>query len=118
MKHQYSIQGAQYLSDNCKAIIKRALQLNKELLECCAKINETGHCIDHSGIVEFSKQPNIKTLLPPETISDFFDSVDNTIFVKQCSEVWFRIRDMCHVTGSTLHNHNATERSFRSKIQQ
>ena len=104
MKHQYSIQGAQYLSDNCKAIIKRALQLNKELSECCAKINGTGHCINHSGIVEFSKQPNIKTLLPPETISDFFDSVDNTIFVKQRSEVWFRIRDMCHVTGSTLHN--------------
>ena len=104
MKHQYSIQGAQYLSDNCKAIIKRALQLNKELLQCCAQINGTSHCINHSGIVEFSKQPNIKTLLPPETISDFFDSVDNTIFVKQCSEVWFRIRDMCHVTGSTLHN--------------
>ena len=104
MKHQYSIQGAQYLSDNCKAIIKRALQLNKELSQCCAQINGTGNCINFSGIVDFSKQPNIRTLLPPETISDFFDSVDNTIFVKQRSEVWFRIREMCHVTGSTLNN--------------
>ena len=43
-------------------------------------------------------------MLPPETISDFFDLVDNTIFVKQCSEVWFTIREKCHVTGSTLNN--------------
>ena len=68
------------------------------------KLTEQGTDINFSGIVDFSKQPNIRTLLPPETISDFFDSVDNTIFVKQCSEVWFRIREMCHVTGSTLNN--------------
>ena len=46
----------------------------------------------------------MRLLLPPEQISDFFEYCDNTVYVKQRTVIWNRIRDMCAVTGSTLHN--------------
>ena len=46
----------------------------------------------------------MRLLLPPEQISDFFEHCDNTVYVKQRTVIWSRIRDMCAATGSTLHN--------------
>ena len=54
--------------------------------------------------MDFSQQVNVKTFLDPFTISDFFDVCDDTFYVKQHSDVWHWICELCAVTGSTLHN--------------
>ena len=102
-KHQYTIQNAQYLSDNCRAIMHRALNVNCDLCNISAHINQTQKLINHTGIVHFHEQPNLKILMDPHDISDFFEECDDTVFVKQRTEIWKRTRDMCAVTGSTLH---------------
>ena len=102
-KHQYTIQGAQYLADNCRAIIRRALNVNRELCEILSYINETHELYNTTGIVHFHEQPNLKILMDPEEVSDFLEENDNTIYVKQRTEIWAKIREMCSVTGSTMH---------------
>ena len=102
-KHQYTIQGAQYLADNCRAIIRRALNVNRELCEILSYINETHELFNTTGVVHFHDQPNFKILMEPDEISDFFEENDNTVYVKQRTEIWARIREMCAVTGSTMH---------------
>ena len=101
-KHQYTIQGAKYLADNCKAVIHRALNVNRELCDIASHINRTQEMLNRTGIMYFHQQPNLRILLEPDEISDFFDECDNTVYVKQRSEIWKRIREHCAVTGSTL----------------
>ena len=55
------------------------------------------------GIVHFHEQPNLKILMDPEEVSDFFEENDNTIYVKQRTEIWAKICEMCSVMGSTMH---------------
>ena len=103
-KHQYTIQGAQYLADNCRAIIRRALNVNRELCEILAYINKTHELFNSTRIIHFHEQPNLKILIEPHDIRDFFEENDNTVYVKQRTDIWERIRKMCSVTGSTMHN--------------
>ena len=56
-----------------------------------------------TGFLYFKDQPNLKILLEPEDIVDFFEKCDDTVYVKQRSTIWKKIRQMCSVTGSTLH---------------
>ena len=102
-KHQYTIQGAQYLAANCRAIIQRALNVNRELCEIAANVNDTKEMLNLTGFLYFKDQPNLKILLEPEDIVDFFEECDDTVYVKQRSTIWKKIRQMCSVTGSTLH---------------
>ena len=101
-KHQYTIQGAQYLADNCKAIIRRALNVNRELCEILAYINKTHELFHSTGIIHFHEQPNLKILMEPHDIRDFFEENDDTVYVKQRTDIWERIHKMCSVTGSTI----------------
>ena len=71
-KHQYTIQGTQYLADNCRAIIRRALNVNRELCEILSYINQTHELFNTTRIVHFHDQPNFKILMEPDKISDFF----------------------------------------------
>ena len=41
--------------------------------------------------------------MEPHKLNDFFSECDNTVYVKQRTEIWKRIRSMCPVTGSTIH---------------
>ena len=42
--------------------------------------------------------------MEPEALHSFFSQCDNTVYVKQRTNIWHRIRDSCPVTGSTLHS--------------
>ena len=53
--------------------------------------------------MHFHEQPNLKILMEPKEVSDFFEENDNTIYVKQRTEIWAKIREMCSVTESTIH---------------
>ena len=101
-KHRYTIQGAQYLVHNCRAIIRRALYVNRELCEILAYINKTHELFNPTGIIHFHEQPNLKILMEPHDIRNFFEENDDT--VKQRTVIWERIRKMCTVMGSTMHN--------------
>ena len=103
-KHKYTIQHAQYLADNCRSVIQRCLNVNKQLCEKCAEINRSSHFFKNNSPIEISDQGNMRILLAPDEISDFFHGCDNTVFVKQRTEIWHKIHDMCAVTGSTMHN--------------
>ena len=103
-KHQYTIQGAQYLANNCRAIIRRALNVNRELCEILAYINKTHELFNSTRIIHFHEQPNLKILMEPHDIRDFFEENDDTVYVKQTTDIWERIHKMCSVTGSTMHN--------------
>ena len=83
LKHKYTIQHAQYLADNCRSIIQRCLNINKELCKKCSEINRSSHFFNNTSHVDISKQGNMRLLLPPDQIRDFFEDCDNTIYVKQ-----------------------------------
>ena len=42
--------------------------------------------------------------MEPNGIRDFFEENDDTVYVKQRTDIWERIRKMCSVMGSTMHN--------------
>ena len=42
--------------------------------------------------------------MEPEALHSFFSPCDNTVYVKQRTNIWHRIRDSCPVTWSTLHS--------------
>ena len=103
LKHQYTIHSAQYMVDNCKAIINRCLKVNKDLCQCCANINDSASLFNGSEVINITDQPNVKLLIEPHDLTDFFSECDNTVYVKQRTDIWNRIRSMCPVTGSTIH---------------
>ena len=76
---------------------------DRRICEIAAHINETEEIVNHTGNLYFHKQPNLKILIEPDEISDFFEQCDNTVFVKQRTEIWQKICEMCAVTGSTMH---------------
>ena len=103
LKHQYTIHSAQYMVDNCKAIINRCLKVNKDLCQCCANINDSASLFNGSEVINITDQANVKLLIEPHDLTDFFSECDNTVYVKQRTDIWNRIRSMCPVTGSTIH---------------
>ena len=103
LKHQYTIHSAQYMVDNCKAIINCCLKVNKDLCQCCANINDSASLFNGSEVINITDQPNVKLLIEPHDLTDFFSECDNTVYVKQHTDIWNRIWSMCPVTGSTIH---------------
>ena len=55
-------------------------------------------------MINISDQPNVRLLMEPEALHSFFSQCHNTVYVKQCTNIWHRIRDSCPVTGSSLHS--------------
>ena len=104
MKHQYTIQHSHYLIDQCTAIIERCLTLNRNLCELCAQLNNSWSLFSRNDIINISDQPNVRLLMEPEELNNFFSQCDNTVYVKQRTDIWHRIREPCPVTGSTLHS--------------
>ena len=103
MKHKFTIENAQYLADNCRSVIQRCLKVNRDLCEKCSQLNKSSQFFIKNNPIDLAQQGNVRLLLPPDQLSDFFEDNDNTIYVKQRTEIWKRIRDLCAVTGSTLH---------------
>ena len=57
--------------------------MNCDLCNISAHINQTQKLINRTGIVHSHEQPNLKILMDPHEISDFFEECDDTVFVKQ-----------------------------------
>ena len=91
LKHQYTIHSSQYIIDNCNAIINRCLKVNKELCQYCANINDSASLFNGSEVINITDQPNVKLLMEPHELNDFFSECDNTVYVKQRTEIWERI---------------------------
>ena len=104
IKHQYTIQHSQYLIDQCTALIQRCLRVNRDLCEACAHLNQSSSLFSRNDIINISDQPNVRLLMEPEDLHYFFSQCNNTVYVKQRTNIWHRIRDTCPVTGSTLHS--------------
>ena len=83
MKHKYTIQNAQYLADNCRSVIQRCLKVNRDLCEKCSQLNKSSQFFIKNNPIDLAQQGNVRLLLPPDQLSDFFEDNDNTIYVKQ-----------------------------------
>ena len=83
MKHKYTIQNAQYLADNCRSVIQRCLKVNRDLCEKCSQLNKSSQFFIKNNPINLTQQGNVRLLLPPDQLSDFFEDNDNTIYVKQ-----------------------------------
>ena len=83
MKHKYTIQNAQYLADNCQSVIQRCLKVNRDLCEKCSQLNKSSQFLMKNNPIHLAQQGNVRLLLPPDQLSDFFEDNDNTIYVKQ-----------------------------------
>ena len=83
MKHKYTIQNAQYLANNCHSVIQHCLKVNRDLCQKCSQLNKSSHFFIKTNPINLAKQGNVRLLLPPDQLSDFFEANDNTIYVKQ-----------------------------------
>ena len=83
MKHKYTIQNAQYLANNCRSVIQHCLKVNRDLCEKCSQLNKSSQFFIKNNPIDLAQEGNVRLLLPPDQLSDFFEDNDNTIYVKQ-----------------------------------
>ena len=107
----------------CKLTIKKCLNLNREI---CLVSSHLGECYQFcsSGLnADMSTQSNYKELLPPDKIDHLLLYKENSIWVKQGSELWHDLRSFSVVTGSTcsnaigLNSLGAAKKHFETHVQ-
>ena len=86
---------------NCKEVMKRYLNLNRDL--CChlSKMNDTEDIYCDIGNVNLLEKSNINILFPPNQICTNYDLCENTNWIKQRSKMWYDMQKKAKVTGST-----------------
>ena len=87
-KFTMCIGGATYTENNCKAVINRALNLNKEICLAAAALNSNAQSTSKTGVVNLNYQPNYFALFWPEQIPDVVQFMENDKFIKPGSQLW------------------------------
>ena len=87
-KFTMCIGGATYTRNNCKAVINRALNLNKEVCLTAAALNSNAQSTSKTGVVNLNYQPNYFALFWPEQIQDIVQFMENDKFIKLGSQLW------------------------------
>ena len=73
---------------NCKEVIKRSLNINRDL--CChlSKMNEAADQYCDIGNVNLLEKCNIDLLFPPHLLCTNYDLCENPNWIKQRSIMW------------------------------
>ena len=87
-KFTMCIGGATYTKNNCKAVINRALNLNKEICLVAAALNSNAQSTSKIGVVNLNYQPNYFALFWPEQIPDIVQFMENDKCIKPGSQLW------------------------------
>ena len=87
----------------CKIFVHKALQLNLEICECLAKI-QNNHSVMMTQNINLSTQFNVRRLLSVEYVSKHIDIHESPHLIKQGSDQWEQFRKESHITGSTAYN--------------
>ena len=99
-----SLSSAEELILDCKLTVKKCLQLNREICLCSAALGGCRQFCPEGYHVEMSSQSNYKELMPPEKIEHLLQYKENSVWVKQISELWEQLRQYSVITGSTCSN--------------
>ena len=86
----------------CDDLIDRILQENLNICEIMSMVNGTEHCFRNKGPLNLDNLDNGLILRNYEDIPVGQQQI--TGYVKQKSDEWFRRRQLCCVTGSTMYN--------------
>ena len=88
----------------CDDLIDRILQENLNICEIMSMVNATEHCFRNKGPLILDKLDNGLILRNYEDIPVGQQQI--TGYVKQKSDEWFRRRQLCCVTGSTMYTNS------------
>ena len=99
-----SLSSAEKLILDCKLTVKKCLQLNREICLCSTALGGCRQFCSEGYHVEMSSQSNYKELMPPENIEHLLQYKENSVWVKQKSELWEQLRQYSVITGSTCSN--------------
>ena len=83
-----------------RSLIRRCLNVNRDLCCSAAKINGSFQNFSHSFHIHLEEQSNYLSLIPPHLIPEFFENGQNTMYIQQGSDLWFQNRNLALVTGS------------------
>ena len=102
--YQQSLSRINVNSSDCENLCKRILHVNLELMQHIISCNGLEQLLPVGLTCEFTEQSNMSILRETENIADLcdMDDPDNSIFCKQGSEEWHKLRKMAPITGSTL----------------
>ena len=84
-----------------RSLIRRCLNVNRDLCCSAAKINGSFQSFSHSFHIHLKEQSDYLSLIPPHLIPEFFENGQNTMYIKQGSDLWFQNRNLALVTGSS-----------------
>ena len=99
-----SLSSAEELILDCKLTVKKCLQLNREIYLCSAALGGCRQFCPEGYQGKMSSQSNYKELMPPENIEHLLQYKENSVWVKQKSELWEQLRQYSVITGSTCSN--------------
>ena len=101
---QYSLGKIYTFSTELENCANRALHVNMDICKDMATINGCRQFCPDSKFVQLHKQANFFGLLPSEYLSMYMDLEDdsNTVYCSQDSEIWHKLCDKSHLTGSTM----------------
>ena len=87
---------------NCKEVIKRSLNINRDL--CChlSKMNEADQYCG-IGNVNLLEKCNIDLLFPPHLLCTNYDLCENPNWIKHRSIMWHDMCKKAKITGSTCY---------------
>lgn len=101
----YSISLLNVRKHECDINLNRALSLVGRLLNLLAICSGMQQSYSDTGFFTLSKSPLASILLPVEILEEYFqmDMVTKPLQVKQGSDLWFAMRKVARVTGSTMY---------------
>ena len=70
-----------------KSLIKKCLNVNRDLCSTAAKLNGASQNFLDSYHIHLENQLNYLSLICPELIPEFFEDGKNTMYIKQCSDL-------------------------------
>lgn len=104
-KCEYSISLLNVRKHDCEINLKKAVNLNFKLLRLAARCQSLEPCFSDSDFFTLSNSPLACVLIPVEILQDYLhlDMSARPIEVKQGSELWFKLRRIARVTGSSMY---------------
>lgn len=103
-RYKYSISQLNVRKHECDNNLSRALKLQDRLIEMCAKCEGLGNCYNNTGYLDLSASPLHFALRPPDHLGQVVDLVAHSDYIKQRSPLWFELRRLARLTGSTMYD--------------
>ena len=104
--YQWSLGHIYTISTELENCVNRAINVNLDICKELARIQLNSNLLSDSRFVKLHKQAIYFALLPSEYVSQYIylEDKENTQFCSQRSPIWYRLQQICFVTGSSMYN--------------